>query len=252
MRVVLILVDGMRPDALEGNKNVSRFMNESSWTLNARTVFPSVTLPCHMSMFHSVPPERHGVLTNTFTPMVRPVDGLFDVIHNSGKEAAIFYSWEQLRDVYRPGHIRHVLMARERTYDIRTENVTSATIEYIRKYNADLIFTYLGWPDAAGHNSGWMNEEYMNAVWRSWESIYRILEVIDDDTCVIVTADHGGHGRSHGTDAPEDMIIPAFFRGKPFSPGKEIYGVSIMDIAPTATAILGINAPSEWEGKSLV
>ena len=130
MRVVLILVDGMRPDALEGNENVSRIMSESSWTLNARTVFPSVTLPCHMSMFHSVPPERHGVLTNTFTPMVRPVDGLFDVVHNSGKEAAIFYSWEQLRDVYRPGHIRHVLMAREKTYDIRTENVTSATRVY--------------------------------------------------------------------------------------------------------------------------
>ena len=48
------------------------------------------------------------------------------------------------------------------------------------------------------------------------------------------------------------IAVPAFFRGKPFSPGKEIYGVSIMDIAPTAAAILGINAPSEWEGKSLV
>ena len=37
----------------------------------------------------------------------------------------------------------------------------------------------------------------------------------------------------HGTDMPEDMIIPIFFLGKPFEAGKEIEGLSIKDIAPT-------------------
>ena len=77
--------------------------------LQSRTVFPSVTLPCHMSMFHSVPPQRHGVLSNTYTPQVRPVSGLFDQAKMAGKTTAMFYGWEQLRDLGRPGSMTYSL-----------------------------------------------------------------------------------------------------------------------------------------------
>lgn len=60
MKVLLILSDGMRPDGLEGHPAVARLMREGSYSLRARTVMPSVTLPCHMSLFHSVDPGRHG------------------------------------------------------------------------------------------------------------------------------------------------------------------------------------------------
>ena len=39
---------------------------------------PSVTLPCHMSLFHSVDPDRHGITTNGYVPQVRPIKGMFD------------------------------------------------------------------------------------------------------------------------------------------------------------------------------
>ena len=63
---VLLLVDGLRPDVLTGcgNPLAQQLIQQSYATLQARTVMPSVTLPCHMSLFHSVVPERHGVLTN--------------------------------------------------------------------------------------------------------------------------------------------------------------------------------------------
>lgn len=70
--------------------------------MQAKTVFPSVTLPCHMSLFHSVVPQRHGILTNTFVPMARPVDGLIEKLHNAGKRCAFYYTWEQLRDLAKP------------------------------------------------------------------------------------------------------------------------------------------------------
>lgn len=50
-------------------------MREGSYSLRARTVMPSVTLPCHMSLFHSVDPGRHGILTNTYVPQARPRGG---------------------------------------------------------------------------------------------------------------------------------------------------------------------------------
>ena len=73
-KVILILSDGFRPDALTscGNPYGRELLEKGSYSLEARTVCPSVTLPCHMSLFHSVPPQRHGILTNTYVPQVRP------------------------------------------------------------------------------------------------------------------------------------------------------------------------------------
>lgn len=69
----------------------------------AKTVVLSVTLPCHMSLFHSVVPQRHGILTNIYVPQVRPVKGLFEILTGQGKKCAMFYSWEELRDISGPG-----------------------------------------------------------------------------------------------------------------------------------------------------
>ena len=46
MKVLLILVDGMRADSFENCKSAQAFMKKSAYTLNAQTVMPSVwTLP---------------------------------------------------------------------------------------------------------------------------------------------------------------------------------------------------------------
>ena len=77
-KVVMILVDGMRPDGMMecGHPFPAKLIEKSSYSLNAQTVKPSVTLPCHMSLFHSVDPGRHGTTTNTYMPQVRPIAGL--------------------------------------------------------------------------------------------------------------------------------------------------------------------------------
>lgn len=88
MKTLLILVDGMRPEALEGVPEAGEMMRQSACALDAVTVMPSVTLPCHMSLFHSVDPGRHGTTTNTYAPQVRPVNGLCEVLVRAGKKCA--------------------------------------------------------------------------------------------------------------------------------------------------------------------
>ena len=60
-KVLLILVDGMRPDALDlsGHPFIEELKEHSYYTYKEQAVMPSVTLPCHMSLFHSVVPQRH-------------------------------------------------------------------------------------------------------------------------------------------------------------------------------------------------
>ena len=48
MPVLLISVDGMRPDALKRIDVAQNLIQKSFYTMEAKTVLPSVTLPCHM------------------------------------------------------------------------------------------------------------------------------------------------------------------------------------------------------------
>ena len=108
-KVILISIDGMRPDGLKecGNAYVSELEKISAYSYTASSMMPSVTLPCHYSMAHSVTPQRHGIITNTYVPEVRPVKGLFERIKESGGKSAMFYGWEPIRDIARPGSLVH-------------------------------------------------------------------------------------------------------------------------------------------------
>ncbi len=252
MRVLLISVDGMRPDAVVQNTTARSYIERAVYSMKASSVMPSVTLPCHMSMFHSVDPGRHGTTTNYYMPQVRPIKGLFDVLAEAKKKCAFFYNWEQLRDLSRPGSLSYSFFCAGRTHGYEEANniITDCAIEYIGNNNVDFTFLYLGYLDEAGHAFGWMSEEYMKALDNSWRNIDRIVKTLHEDYVVIVTSDHGGHDRSHGTEMPEDMTVPFIAFGKGIEEGKEISDVSIMDVPPTVSSLLGVNPDEDWEGKN--
>lgn len=252
MKILLILVDGMRPDAMVQNEIAKKFLERSVYTLNARTVFPSVTLPCHMSLFHSVEPSRHGILSNTYVPQADPVNGLYEVLSNANKSTAMFYNWEQLRDISRPGTVTFSTFAKGKTLGFAETNdlVTDAAIKTLSENDVDFAFLYLAYVDDAGHAFGWMGKEYMDAIENSWQNIEKIVSSLHDDYTVFITADHGGHDRTHGTELPEDMTTPLIITGSRMD--FDLSDVNIKDIAPTITNLLGVSSDVEWEGKSLL
>ena len=254
MKVVMILPDGMRPDSLPDMEKAQKIIAESSYTMNALTVSPSVTLPCHISLFHSVTPQRHGTTTNTYAPQVRPVNGLCEVLKQADKKCALFYNWEEIRDVSRPNSLAHACFyaGRRIGYKLAGEILTDEAIRYLKTFDTDFTFIYFGYPDMQGHNYGWMTDEYMEAVQSSGDNIEKIITELGDEYTFIITADHGGHDRTHGTEMPEDMVIPVIIRGKDFERGKELENVNIMDLAPTVAKLLGTQPDPEWEGKSLI
>lgn len=254
MKILVTIVDGMRPDALIKTKNAKLLLESSQYSLNARTVTPSVTLPCHMSLFHSVDPSRHGTTTNVFTPNVRPINGLCEVLLNAKKTSAFFYNWEEIRDLSRPNSLAFSYFCKGRLYgyDRANDIISEAAIDFLTKNDIDFTFLYLGYTDMAGHNYGWMSKEYMDAMENSFANISRLYNALPDDYVIIVTADHGGHDRTHGTELNEDMTIPMMVLSKNECPVFDFTGASIKDIAPTVTKLLGVSPDEEWEGKSLL
>lgn len=252
---VLFLIDGMRPDGMMQAETpvIDRLMAAGVFTLTAQTVMPSMTLPCHISLFHGVAPSRHGITSNMWTPQVRPVMGLFDLLQQENLITAAFYNWEELRDVARPGALNASFMIKDNTYDATADTaVAQLAASWLGKNVFNFAFVYLGGTDIAGHLHGWMSDGYLNAVSHADHCIGTVLKALPPHCTIIVTSDHGGHDQTHGTDSPEDMTIPLILsQGKITNNTKMKPGVKITDIAPTIGSYFGVKLPNEWVGEPL-
>ena len=251
---LFIMLDGVRPDALEQANcpNLTAFRARGSSTLKAQSVMPCITLPCHTSIFHSVPPSRHGITSNEWHPLARPLPGLVDVIGNSAKTAAFFYNWEQLRDLNRPGTLAFSFF-RNTAYNVDGDDeITTEAAKRIPVDKPDFAFLYIATVDTIGHFFGWMSPEYLAQLERADGLLGKVFAALPSDYAVIIHADHGGHDRNHGEDVPEDMTIPWLAAGPGIKAGYEIQSpVSLLDTAPTIARLLGLPIHPQWEGKAV-
>lgn len=56
--------------------------------------------------------------------------------------------------------------------------VTANALSFIREEKPDFAFVYLGLTDSAGHQYGWMGEEYLQAcasLWMKYKSLRKAL-----------------------------------------------------------------------------
>lgn len=253
--VVLVMIDGTRPDALAAVEcpNLASLQARGAFTLKATSVMPSITLPCHMSIFHSVPPDRHGVTTNDWRPMARPLPGLVDQAHTAGKRCAFFHNWEPLRNLSLPGSLAFSYF-RDNVYSDPDGDqlIANEVVRYLATDQPDFIFAYFGTVDTVGHRHGWMSNQYLAQLARIDRALGTLLAALPAGSTILLHSDHGGHKRTHGTDSPEDMTIPWIVVGPGVRPGYEIKSmVSLLDTAPTLARLLQIAPHPDWEGRCI-
>lgn len=254
--VIVFLVDGMRPDGLRSADTpfLDAIPSRGAYTFRARSVFPTTTLPCHTSLFHSIPPEIHGIRGNTWQPLPVPVPGLVDLLHQHGLISAAFYNWEELRDLSRPGSLRAALFLKDVPGDEgqTDRDLAGFARAWLQSHEWTFAFVYMHNTDKTGHASGWMSEAYLGAIQNADGCIRQVCSVLPEDTVVIVTSDHGGHENTHHSDLEEDMTIPLMLYGPGIPKGHEIEeAVGIMDIAPTVLRLLGLEPPAGWMGRAI-
>lgn len=253
---LLVSIDGCRPDGIQqaDTPTIDRLIATGASTMTARTVMPSVTLPCHTSMTRGVDVARHGITTNQFMPLARPVPSIFDVAHKHDLKVGFFFNWAELRDLAEPQSfdIAYSLNGSPKGSD---EIIAVAAALHIERNDFDLVFAYFSYVDSSGHEFGWMAPGYLDAISaadRCVETILKAYESKGQTPNVVLLSDHGGHERSHGTEMPEDMTIPWIANGPAFKQGHKIEKqVRIFDTAPTLAKILGIPEAREWDGSPI-
>jgi predicted AlkP superfamily pyrophosphatase or phosphodiesterase len=245
VRVVIISIDGLRADAVQQAPmpNVQALAQRGAYTFGAQTIFPPVTLPSHTSMLTGQPPEAHGVLWNDYEPARGTITAttIFESAHNAGLRTVMVAGKEKFKHFEVPGTLDAFVFATGGDKDVLAQAA---------QQQFDLMFVHLPNPDFFGHSTGWMSETYLFQLTRTDERLGEFLNALPPDVAVILSADHGGLGLTHGQNIPEDMTIPWIVAGPGVKQNYAITGaVSTMDTAATALYLLGLEVPEEIVGK---
>ena len=248
--VVVLSFDGLRPDALRAVWGPLAGQSAAAWS--ARTTLPSVTLPAHASMLTGVGPEGHGVRVNAWDdgPRLDRPTVFSEVLRHGGRAYAIVAKRKLLYLVPEAIPQEHLLYPRA-----RQAQVVAHASRVLREQRPAFLFAHAADPDDVGHRDGWMSPAYLQVVAQVPGLVARVLDDLHraglwSATLLIVTADHGGHGRGHGAGRPEDVLIPWIALGGPARAGTTLTDpIVTYDTAATALDALGLPVPSTWTGR---
>ena len=242
-----------------------KLMREGAYTLHARGVLPTVSSPNWASMIMGAGPAQHGITsndwqTNSFeiAPIAVGSGGIFPTIfglireHKPKAKIACVHDWDGFARLLEP-------QAPDLIENVKGSPATARrAIEVIQQMKPTFLFIHFDDVDHAGHKFGWKSPEYFEAVEEIDGLVGNLLAAlteagIRDRTVVIMTADHGGKGTSHGNATMDEIEIPLIINGPGVAAGHEIKGfINTYDLAPTIAWIFGLPPPACWIGKPVL
>jgi predicted AlkP superfamily pyrophosphatase or phosphodiesterase len=238
-KVAVISIDGLRPDAIQqsGAANILALAARGAFSWNARTVFPSNTLPSHVSMLTGYAPEQHGMMWDDYEPARGQIQvpTIFALARGKGLRTGLVAGKEKFTHFRDTGACDTFALAPALDEEVATRAGFAASAR------PDFLFVHLPQVDLTGHVKRWMSPEYLDAVRRADAAVGRIVAALSPDTTIIVTADHGGHDLDHVTGNQQDSTIPWVIAGPSTARGKQLQsGIQTMDTAATVAFVLGV------------
>jgi hypothetical protein len=260
-KVVLVVIDGLRPDAITPERMpVLSDMVSRGWrATRAVTVRPSVTVAALTSLASGVAPATHGLTEARLLhlPRMRHLRPLPAELGRLGVETTVITP-------ALPGAARWMAGALLRLGGVTRlvadasapATLFDAAAQRIEGHKGrELVVVYANDADLAGHAWGWMSDAYLQAARVVDRALARILPFISDpETLVIATADHGGGGvlgNDHDHPHPVNDEIPLALMGGRIAPGVGIGDkpVRLLDIPPTVLHGFGGTAPASYDGR---
>lgn len=266
--VFIISIDGGKPEAMRRSAMpiLQKLAAEGAFTWTAQTIKPSLTLPAHTSMLTGVPVEEHHVTWNNWVPTngLVTVPTIFGAAKRAGFSTAMFVGKEKFRHFLQPDTVDQfyydasnavvVLKSDSGGKVVKKEgNLFARTVatnvaQYIRTHKPNLCFIHFTDPDTVGHEFGWDSPEQLRAFADTDAALGIVLSAIRRAglarrSVVLISADHGGHGKGHSAGQPEDMAIPWIAWGAQVKKHYQISApVNTRDTAATALWLLGVTS----------
>lgn len=262
--VILIGLDAMSARGVQRahTPNFNYMIENGAVSIKARCMRSTSSSQNWMSMVSGANLEMHGVTDNDWEPdnkiiepSVKNKKGLFPTIFDDIKaqrpdaKVYMFYEWT----------------GQDRMYDISVADKAVTGLDYDQTINQaidaffqdkpEFLFVSINQTDHVGHESGHESREYLDCITHFDNIIGGLVKRLQetnmlDETVLIVTADHGGLGFSHGGDSEAEREIPIIMYGGSVTKGKVLEHTNLIcDIAATVGGLLGVELPQECVGK---
>lgn len=250
-RVILISVDGLRPDAIAvaDTPTLDGLIAGGAYSAFALCDLPPATLPNHTTMVTGVYARTHGVIFNVEVEGFLDRQTIFSIAHHAGLTCGFFTNKSKLKFLAPPAFFDHRLIADD------ADSMNAAVVTALAALPPDLLFVHYKDTDSAGHESGWMSDAYLEAVERIDALIGEVVDALGDlglldETAILVTADHGGLGTIQAPNVPEVRYIPWIACGAGIVHGRTLCDfIDQPDTPATVLALLGLPVPEDFEGQ---
>ena len=203
--VLVVSIDALHPAAL-GEKTspaLHALMQAGCYTLQGRSVDPPKTLIAHTAMLTGLPPGQNGKQDNDWQPDAPRVSKatLFDDARQRGYRTAFHYAKTKLG---------YLISAAIDEHSLAPDDGIDKVAAFFRQGGRRMAFLHVSGLERAGAESGWLSSDYLEELAYIDMTLAPLLEQVRQRGAhaIIVTSDHAGHERQHGTQHPDDFKLP--------------------------------------------
>ena len=270
-RVLVIGIDGVRPDALRiaDTPAIDELISEGAFTNNTKILGDryreneTISGPGWSSFLTGVWADKHGVNDNTFRGQNYDEYPHFFVHLKRAFPEAItgsFVDWEPIDTfILRDADVREVCPASsEDSLLQKDEKLANKAAKFLTQQNPHAVFVYFGQVDEIGHQDGFHPSvpSYLQAlrtvdahVATLMRAIQSRPEYLEENWLVVISTDHGGRGRKHrgGHDVPEIVTTFLVVSGVQSKKGMIEESSYIVDVPIIALTHLGVPIDSAWQ-----
>lgn len=254
-KLLCVIVDGLRAETL-ACAHVPCFdalAREGVLCRHLRPVRPGLTLPTLVSLLTSLPPEEHGVLANSGAAAVSPhALSLISLLRYRHQTSSAFYSNDRLRLLFPSGSLQTGLLINSQSIRNVDHELAEHAAIHLQREQPDFCLVHLEGTGIAATHFG----PGSNACLESVEQADRALGLLREHLAVV------GLHRDYaflvlGCGAPErpsaetaEAGLPLLLSGPGLRQGHRIdRPVSLLDLAPTMAALLGLAPHPDWQGR---
>ena len=218
--VLIVSIDALHPAALsqKTSPTLDRLMHSGRYTLEGQSVTPPLTLIAHTAMLTGLTPAQSGKQDNDWKPGLPQVarETLFDLAKQRSFHTAYFYAKPKLG---------YLISAAVDVHALARDDGIDRAKAFLAQADKRFVFLHISGLEDEGADAGWLSEDYLEEL----NYIDTMRAPLLDEVAkrgrylVLVTSDHGGHERQHGTLHPDDFKLPLIMAAShplpPLAPG---------------------------------
>lgn len=254
-KVLIIGIDGCRPDALQAanTPNLDALVANATYSWDALNDGITISGPGWSSMLTGVWHDKHGVTGNSFSGSnYDAFPHFFKRVedYNSNLSTASICQWGPINDFIALSHADYSLNVGS------GDAVKNEAIDYLTNNLGDVLFLHFDDVDHAGHAYGFSPDvaNYINTIEEVDADIGEVVDFLHnrpvfaaENWIIIISTDHGGLGTSHGGTSIEEENIFVIVSGDEV-PNQEIAKETTTTETPLPENCLGQTEELTFDG----